>query len=105
MAGLLGLGGGVFLVPLLSRLLQLEQHRAHATSLVVITFIALSGASLYTLRGEVNWILVGELAPGCMAGAFFGAKLAAKATSRNLRLGFGAFLIFSALWMIFKPFV
>ncbi len=93
------------MVPLLGRLSQLKPHQVHATSLVIVIFIALSGMVIYILRGEVDWTLVVELAPGCVAGAFLGARLMVKATSQNLRLGFGAFLIFSALWMIFKPFI
>ncbi len=104
-AGLLGLGGGVFLVPLLTKVLRTEQHQAHATSLTIIIFIALSGMFFYITRGDVNWILVAEIAAGSIGGVFLGSRLMVRATSRNLRLGFGAFLIFSALWMISKPFI
>jgi len=46
--GLIGLGGGIIMVPLLVGLLKLDQCRAHGTSLVVLIFTGISGAVTYS---------------------------------------------------------
>lgn len=101
--GVMGIGGGVVLVPLLIKFFKIEQHKAHGTSLTIVFFIALSGAILYILRGDINWLLVAEIAAGSICGAVIGARLMLKIPRKRLRLGFGFFALFLALWMFLKP--
>ena len=49
--GLTGIGGGVLLVPILTRFFKVDQHKAHGTSLAVVFFIALFSV----LRGFPSW--------------------------------------------------
>jgi uncharacterized membrane protein YfcA len=95
-SGLTGVGGGSIMVPLLTRLLRLSQHRAHGTSLAIITVGASAGALGYWRAGNVDWALVGALTPGAVVGVFAGARMMVRVPAAQLRLLFGAFLLFVA---------
>lgn len=95
-SGLTGVGGGAIMVPLLTGPLKLSQHRAHATSLAVILFVAISGVFAYWRAGNIDWRLVLALSPGAVAGAYVGAKAMMRVPALQLRLLFGAFLLFVA---------
>ncbi len=92
-AGLLGIGGGIILVPLLAGVLLLGQHQAHGTSLAVVLFIGLPAAITYALFGHMDWVLVLELAVGSMVGVILGAKLMMRMRARELRLLFGTLAV------------
>ena len=95
-SGLTGVGGGAVMIPLLTGPLRMTQHRAHATSLATILFIASAGVLGYWHAGNVDWRLVATLVPGAAAGAYLGARAMARVPARELRLMFGAFLLFVA---------
>jgi uncharacterized membrane protein YfcA len=80
------------MVPLLTGQLKLSQHRAHGTSLAIITFIALAGVVGYWQAGNVDWGLVLTLAPGAVIGVYAGAKAMLRVPALQLRLLFGLFL-------------
>jgi hypothetical protein len=84
------------MVPLLTGQLKLGQHRAHGTSLAIIMFVAIAGALGYWRAGNMDWRLVATLAPGSIAGVYVGARAMMKVPARQLRLLFGAFLLFVA---------
>jgi len=92
-AGLLGVGGGIILVPLLVGVLRLGQHQAHGTSIAVIIFIGLPAAITYALKGHMDWILVLELAAGSMVGVVLGAKLMMRVPARELRWLFATLMV------------
>ncbi len=52
--GLVGLGGGLIMIPLMVGILKVSQHRAHGTSLVALVFTGLSGAVSYALNGSID---------------------------------------------------
>lgn len=90
-SGLLGVGGGIVMVPGLVLALGVVQRRAHATSLAAILPIgALSGA-LFALDGEVNYALAALLAAGSVVGAPLGVRALAHMPDRALRVLFAAF--------------
>lgn len=95
-SGLTGVGGGAVMVPILTGWLKLGQHRAHGTSLAVITFVAISGVAGYWRAGNIDWRLVLALSPGAIAGVYAGAKAMVKVPAQQLRLLFGVFLLFVA---------
>jgi uncharacterized membrane protein YfcA len=95
-SGLTGVGGGAVMVPLLTGQLRLSQHRAHATSLAIILFVAIAGAAGYWRAGNIDWRLVAALTPTAMLGVFAGARTMTKVPALHLRLLFGAFLFFVA---------
>ena len=95
-SGLTGVGGGAVMVPLLAGPLRLSQHRAHGTSLAIISFVAVSGVVGYARAGNIDWQLVSTLAPGAVLGVVAGAKAMVRVPAVQLRLLFGAFLFFVA---------
>lgn len=92
-SGLLGVGGGTVMVPLLVALLAFTQHRAHATSLAAIVPIAAVAASVFAIDGGVEYGTAALLAAGALAGAPLGARAMAAIGERSLEAAFGAFLV------------
>jgi len=93
-AGLTGIGGGAVMVPLLTGVLRLTQHQAHATSLAIVIFAAASAAVQYIVRDQVDWGLIVALAIGGVIGAQIGAGTMNNLPERRLRMVFAVFLIF-----------
>lgn len=89
LSGLLGVGGGIVMVPLLVLFAGSSQHEAHATSLGAIVPIALVGAMTFALDGEVDFAAGTLLALGALLGAPLGAALMARMSERRLRGAFG----------------
>ena len=54
LSGLLGVGGGIFLVPILTGWFALDQHLAHGTSLAVVVPTGIMGASVYAMHGTMD---------------------------------------------------
>jgi uncharacterized membrane protein YfcA len=104
LAGLTGVGGGVFLVPLMVGLLAVAQHQAHGTSLAVIFPIALIGAVTYAMHGHIvghmDWEIILGLALGGLVGVVLGARLMMRVPARQLRWIFGIFLMVVGSFMI-----
>lgn len=98
-SGLLGVGGGIVLVPLLVAA-GFEQHRAHATSLAAIVPIALAGAATFASQASVSWIAAAALAAGAACGAPLGARAMAATGARGLRLAFGLVIVAVGLAMV-----
>lgn len=106
-AGLLGIGGGGLMVPVLTSLflwqgMATDQvvHLALGTSMASI--VITSGASLraHHLRGGVIWSIIRNMAPGTMLGAFAVTFLVAELDSLFLALFFSAFMAFVALQIL-----
>jgi len=93
LAGLLGVGGGSIVVPLLVLLLGFDQHLAQGTSLVVMIPAAVSGTLVHASQGRVDFKLAPGLVIGVAAGAFFGARLALGLPEGTLRLLFSVLLV------------
>ncbi len=93
LAGFLGIGGGIILVPAMTGFLYLNQHKAHGTSLAIIVPIALVGALVYGLRGDVDWEWVAIIGAGSIIGTVVGAKLMMKVPAHRLRQAFGVYTI------------
>jgi uncharacterized membrane protein YfcA len=102
LAGFLGVGGGILLVPIMVGLLGLTQHRAHGTSLAVIVPISIIGAIVYALRSDINWTLVATIGSGSVVGAIIGAKLMMKVPANRLRQLFGIYTIAIATLLLLR---
>lgn len=59
--GLIGLGGGLIMIPLMISVLKLSRHQAHGTSLVAFIFTGVSVAFIYGLRGNIHLLAVAML--------------------------------------------
>jgi hypothetical protein len=100
LAGLTGIGGGVFLVPLLVGVLYVSQYEAHGTSLAVIFPMALSSAVAYGVMGYIDWDVFLAFSGGGVAGAFLGARLMKRIPERRLQWLFGLFVVCVGVVMI-----
>ncbi|MHB1240113.1 MAG: sulfite exporter TauE/SafE family protein [Gammaproteobacteria bacterium] len=107
-AGLLGVGGGLIIVPVLALLLRgqgvgedLVMHLAVGTSLATIAFTSLSSGYAHHRRGGVSWSVFARLAPGIVVGAGLGAVAAALLPAHGLRAVFGLFELAVAAQLAF----
>ena len=98
LVGLLGIGGGVVLVPAMVYLLHMDQHTAQGTSLfVLLPPIGLGALREYWKQGQVD-LKAGILcALGMLVGAYAGSLMALPMPSRNLKGLFGCFLMLASL--------
>jgi len=106
LAGLLGIGGAMLMVPVITFLLRSRGYPADitakiavATSLATICFTSMSSVRAHQKRGAVRWDLVRLLAPGLVIGALGGAHLAVTLPGAWLAIFFGVFLIVSGTQM------
>ena len=93
LSGLLGVGGGIVMVPLLVLWASYGQRDAHAISLGAIIPISIAGIATYGAAGEVRWWQALGLAAGSIVGAQVGAGILARIDERLLKVVFGVFLI------------
>ncbi|MCK5480605.1 MAG: sulfite exporter TauE/SafE family protein [Gammaproteobacteria bacterium] len=107
MAGLLGIGGGLVIVPALALFFASQgfatetlMHFAVGTSLATIIPISISSLLAHHRRNSIDWQAVRGLVPGIMAGALAGAWLARQLGSPGLALLFGVFEILVAVHLL-----
>jgi uncharacterized membrane protein YfcA len=106
MVGLLGIGGGIVLVPAMVHLLHMDQHLAQGTSLfILLPPIGLGALRQYWKAGNVDLRAGLFCALGMILGAFVGGKIAVPLPTPVLKGLFGGFLMVSAalLWFKAKP--
>lgn len=103
-SGLLGIGGGILLIPGLMLLFGYSQAEAQGTSLaVMIPPIGIFAAMVYYQHGFVRLPVVGFIAVGFMIGAYFGAKLVPHVSPTHLRLAFGVLLLYLGFVFVLNP--
>jgi uncharacterized membrane protein YfcA len=99
-SGLMGVGGGVIMVPLMVAYMGLTQHAAHGTSLAVMVFTGLASAIAYGWQGSLDLGVVIQLAVGTIAGARVGALLSRRVPADKLRQGFGLLVVVIGFRMV-----
>jgi hypothetical protein len=101
-SGLLGIGGGIVIIPLLVWGARLSQHEAQAACLAfMLAPIGLPGVFVYAKhQGGLPWLVLGGVALGFLAGAYFGARIATRLKGRWLRRGFAILLGCVAILML-----
>ena len=108
LAGLLGIGGGMILVPFMILVFNhlgfpqdLVVHMAIASGMATILFTTSSAIWAHHKHGSVNWKLIGLLSPGMVFGALIGgSKLFEALKTSWLSLFFGCFIVYSAIQML-----
>ena len=95
--GLFGGGGGMVLLPILSRFAPLEQRRLYATCVGVIFPVCLVSAAVYVLRGGVSLAAAFPYLIGGLAGGLLGGKLYGRVSTRFLQWVFAAFLFYAGV--------
>lgn len=97
LVGLMGVGGGVVLVPCLVYILKMDQHLAQGTSLLIqLPPIGAGALYLYWKRGNVDLAAGLVCAAGFLLGGYFGSVVAVGMASQELRALFGVFLMVAA---------
>jgi uncharacterized membrane protein YfcA len=104
LAGLLGIGGGIVMVPLLAGVLRLPRHEAQGASLAtMLPPVGLPGVLVYTrTSGGLPWPLVAALAAGFALGALLGARVAARTAAARLTRAFAVFVAAVAAALAWK---
>ncbi|MDD5329642.1 MAG: sulfite exporter TauE/SafE family protein [Sulfuricella sp.] len=107
LAGLLGVGGGLVIVPVLAFIFTAQHfpagqimHLALGTSLASIMFTSVSSLRAHHGHGAVNWSVVRAIAPGIVAGTLAGSVLAAHLSTSFLKVFFVVFLYYVAVQMV-----
>lgn len=112
LAGLLGVGGGTVIVPMLVFSFswqgippELAMHMALGTSMGSIVFTSLSSMRAHARRGGVDWGVLKRITPGILVGTYGGSFVAAQIPTRYLQMFFVAFLAYVVVQMLWgkKP--
>lgn len=101
LSGLVGVGGGVIIVPALVFVLGLTQYQAQGTSLFVLSLpVLLLAVYNYWSTGNVNWRYGLLIASTFIIGAFLGSKLSLKLPVHWVKLIFGLFMAYVSIQLI-----
>jgi len=107
LSGLLGIGGGLVIVPMLVASLtwqkipnELIMHLALGTSMATIIFTSVSSFMAHHRRGAVHWKVVKQVTPGILVGTFLGSCIAARLSGPLLKGLFVIFLFYVATQML-----
>ncbi len=101
LSGLLGIGGGIVLVPGLIAIARLDQRLAHGTSLAATLPIAVASFVTYLVHGNVDWSVAGWLSLGAVIGAVVGTNLLAVLPKRTITIVFIAIVVVTAVRLLF----
>lgn len=96
-AGLLGVGGGILVVPVLSGPLRLPMRQAVASSLVAVAVFQVPAVVTHIWLGHVNWAIAVPLTLGVLPGAQVGAKLTVAASDRTIQVLFATLVVVIAV--------
>lgn len=106
MSSMVGIGGGVIIVPALVLLFGMNQKMAQGTSLMMLALpVAAAGAYTYFKNGNINWQASLMLAATFIVGGYFGGLLANKLDTTLIKRVFAVFMIVVAVKYLFfdKP--
>ena len=109
LAGLLGIGGGMVMVPMLVFVFTAKgfpgEHMMHlslATSMATIVFTSISSVRAHHRHGAVDWRVALAMAPGIVAGALCATLVAGFVPTRPLAVFFAVFMLYASLQMFFE---
>ncbi len=96
-AGLLGVGGGIVMVPVLTGPLKVPMKSAVASSLVAVAIFSVPVLVTHTVLGHIDWAYALPLMVGVVPGARVGAHLTIGSSERTIRMLFGALIMVLAV--------
>jgi len=109
LAGLLGVGGGLVIVPILVFIFnyqgfppEITMHLALGTSMASIIFTSISSFMAHHKRGAVQWIIVRRIVIGILVGTFLGSCFASAMSTNFLKIFFVLFLYFISAQLLFN---
>jgi hypothetical protein len=103
LGGLVGVGGGVIIVPLMTEVLKFRQQQAHGTSLVAVVCTAVAGSVIYYLHGSVDVTAAAVLSFTALCTVRRGAKYCCLLPEAKLKRYFSLFLLIIAFLLVLKP--
>lgn len=109
LAGLLGIGGGMVMVPMLVLVFTAKgfpaahmMHLSLATAMATILFTSVSSVYAHHRHGAVDWKVVRAMSPGIVAGALGASLVAGNVPTRALAVFFTGFMFYAATQMFFE---
>ena len=103
LSGLVGVGGGILMIPLLIMFLGLTQHQAQGTALfAMLPPIGILAAMNYYKEGFVKWEYAAVIALAFVVGGYFGSKLSISLPAQTVRRVFGVIMLIGAIKLIFS---
>ena len=100
--GLFGSGGGIIVVPALTFLLNIDDHKAHATAISIILPLSIISTIIYFTKNSIPIKRALPISVGGILGSYIGAKSLNKIPVNVLRKIFGSIIIYTAIRMIWK---
>ena len=100
LSGLLGVGGGILLVPILVLVLRWQQKAAQATALVLVMMAAIAGVATYAVAGSVAWGPAAIVFCGAVVGALVGSAVVQRVHAHWLQVAFGVVLVLAAVRLV-----
>lgn len=101
LSGMVGIGGGIVIVPALVYFLGFTQHSAQGTTLFMFLFpIGILGVLNYYKAGYVDWKAAVFICVTFIAGSYFGSKLAVSIDQLTVKRIFGALIIIMGVKML-----
>jgi uncharacterized membrane protein YfcA len=96
-AGLLGVGGGLIVVPAFSRIMRMPLRTAVGSSLVTVAIISVPAVVAHSLYGQIDWRVAMALVVGVVPGARIGSRLALLASEATMAAVCGTVLVVLAV--------
>ncbi|MBZ0235302.1 MAG: sulfite exporter TauE/SafE family protein [Deltaproteobacteria bacterium] len=98
--GLVGVGGGFIIVPVLTLIARLPLKQAVGTSVMIIAINASAGFAGHVGRASIDWTVTLAVTAAMMCGSVVGGRLCSRVEPENLRQGFGWFVIAVAVFVL-----
>ncbi len=95
--GFFGSGGGLFLVPMFTKWLKMDQRKAFATSVAVILPLSVVALIVYIFKGSIDFMASLPYLLGGLAGGFVSGKIFGKISVTWLRRIFGLLIIYGGV--------
>lgn len=100
--GIFGSGGGMIIVPALTFLMGVDEHKSHATAISIILPLSIISTFLYLKEDMIQFNIVLNIALGGVIGSLIGAKFLKKIPAHILRKIFGGIIILTAIRMMLR---
>lgn len=102
LSGLLGVGGGFIIVPALKKLTDLPMQSIVATSLGVLSMIAITGVASAAVSGHMQWSIAVPFAMGAVVGMVAGGLIAKRISGPRIQQAFSIFTLLIAMSLFYK---
>jgi uncharacterized protein len=103
LSSMVGIGGGIVIVPTLVMAFGLAQHNAQGTTLAMLSFpVALASVYNYHKAGQVSWHFVLWLCLGFVVGSYFGSQYALQIPAKSIKRVFAVVMIVIAIKMLWE---